>query len=491
MAENNEQNKPVDPAETEEKKQITPVDPVRSADEQQIKPIDKADPATAEDDQHIKTVDPSPVYVSEEEEELEAQLAYQNLKRNRAKRKRKRIIIIAIVVVLAAIVVGIQVANGSKNAEDASMNLFKMAVPVEKGTFVANVNANGKTEPIRSSVVSPEVSGIITSVNVSVGQIVNEGDVVLTLRNDELDQTIRKANDALDEATRTFESADRKVNEAYDARQRAWDRANEADDWSLYAEAELNNAIADAEAAFWSADAKVNSAREDVAEAQQKADKRTVLSPMDGAVVAVNAQVGASVGGATGGTANTNSNSGPLVQISDLSQMKVTVQVNEIDISNVSVGEKAKVTFQALPGLETEATVQSIATVSTGSNTSDSQSSNSSSSGVVTYAVELLLDNAEGKLKPGMTASVSITTQTIEDAIKVPIAYLKGDDAAPYVLKVTDEENKQFEEVPVQVIGRSTSEAAVTGEVAEGDKLLMEEPAAPEGSASDASEEAA
>ena len=96
-----------------------------------------------------------------EEEDLEAQLAYETLKKRREAKKRKRAIIIAIVVVvvLVAIIFNIAGQANKTNGEDAGSQVVTTAV--YRGDFSTTVSANGATEPVNSTVVTPEVDGII------------------------------------------------------------------------------------------------------------------------------------------------------------------------------------------------------------------------------------------------------------------------------------------------------------------------------------------
>jgi HlyD family secretion protein len=187
----------------------------------------------------------------------------------------------------------------------------------------------------------------------------------------------------------------------------------------------------------------------------------------------MSAQNGAAYGSVTGASAKSApaTSNEPLIQISDLSKMKVTVQVNEVDISSISVGQQAKATFSAIPGLELGAVVERIASVSTGSGSTDG-----SMGGVVTYAVDLVIPEPDAKLKPGMTATVNITTQSVPNALIVPTAAIgdgTGEAGAKSVTVVTDVDKGEMHEVPVEVIEQNTSEAAVKGDLHDGDLVLL------------------
>lgn len=401
-----------------------------------------------------------------EDEDLEAQLAYENLKRRREARKRKRIIIIAILLAIA-LIAGIMFIAGRANGEDESADLDPMAVTsaVYRDDFATKVTANGATEPFTSTVVTPEVDGIIENVSVEEGSYVNKGDVLFTIKNDALDKGVREAESKLHSAERALTQANDAVNEAYDAYNRAVDACNASGDWSDFDEAGLRSAINSAESEYEDAKEGIESAQEDLKTAQAEADKRTVRAPVSGSVVGMNAVNGAGVG--SGESSSSSSSSDSLIQISDLSKMKVTVQVNEVDISNISVGQTATATFSALPDVELDAEVQRIASTASGSG------DEGMSGGVVTYSVDLLIPHPDKDLKPGMTATVTITTQNVPNALIVPASALSGIEGDEYVTVLVDEEKGETREVPVTVIEKNNSEAAVKGDLKDGDLVLM------------------
>lgn len=426
-----------------------------------------------------------------EEEDLEAQLAYQNLKRKRESRKRKRIIIVALLVV-AALVAAIVFISGRANdvASDEDFNMLAATSEVYRGEFSTSVTANGATEPLSSTVVTPEVDGIIEGLTIVEGSVVNEGDVLFTLKNDALDKVVReaeaqlesarrssdKANANVDNARRAMDKANADVDAAYANYNREWDVANAANDWESFDEEGLNAAITAAEDAYRAsvdeveaaeeaardAVSAVDSAQASLDEAHQQADKRVVRAPVSGSVVALNAQNGAGIGSESGGS---SAASGPLVQIADLNQMKVTVQVNEVDISTIAEGQAATATFSALPDVELNAVVQRIASVSTGEG--------GEYGGVVTYAVDLLIPEPDKNLKPGMTATVTIVTQSVPDTLIVPTSALQGGEGGWYVTVVDDAEKGETHDAAVNVVAKNNSDAAIDGPLQEGDLVLM------------------
>lgn len=181
----------------------------------------------------------------------------------------------------------------------------------------------------------------------------------------------------------------------------------------------------------------------------------------------MNAQVGASTDSAA--------NAGGLIQIADLTQMTVKVQVNEVDISRVSVGQMAKATFSALPGVELDAQVTRIATVA-----GSGEDSYGYGRGVVTYDVSLLIPQPAAELKPGMTANVQIMLQSVPDTLMVPSSCVAMDEAGcSYVMVVTDYETGAIERRSVTVRASDQTTSAIEGDVSEGDEVLLDPYSAP------------
>lgn len=422
---------------------------------------------------------PAPTPNPSEDEDLEAQLAYENLKRRREAKKRKRIIIIAVVAVIALVGFIVFISGQANEAAEGDGEAELVTGMAYLGDFSTTVQANGATEPVDSTVVTPEVDGIIENLQVQEGSYVSAGDVLFTLKNESLDKEVSDANAELQSAQRAANSANRAVDDAYDAYNRAVDAYNDSDGETEFDETALQSAIDSAEDNYANAVSALQSAQSKLDDAKENADKRTVRAPVSGTIVSMSAQNGAAFGSVTGGSSGSgSSSSGPLVQISNLSQMKVTVQVNEVDISSIAEGQEAKATFSALPGVELSAKVQRIASVSTGSSSGDGGSYGGGGGGVVTYAVDLIIPDPDPNLKPGMTATVTITTQSAPNTIIVPSAAVQEsatDDGTTqkYVTVVDDVEAGTTHDVPVQVVMENSSEAAITGDVKDGDAVLL------------------
>ena len=477
------------------------------------------------------------------DDEAEEQLALEQLEMQRKKRRRKkRIRTAAAAAVAVAAVAGWFITHPPVPATDEEAWQPLTAVAYH-GDFVTEVSSNGATEPLKLTVVTPEVEGIIQDVRVSEGQQVAEGDVLFTIKNDELDRAIQEAERGVSTAQSALDSAYASQSNAYKAQDEAWakynneleaynsnsaiiesqneaytgtlnsiqqlaettaDMADKARDDSVadddlplfevaddlahtaseigaiagempgpveaptkpvYEESTINEGINSANSGVESAASGLETANDTLEQAKENAAKRTVKAPSSGTIIAMNAVDGAS-------TAGGQQSTGALVQIADLTQMKVTVQVNEIDIRDIQVGQKGTATFSALPGVELEAVVEKIASMSSGSG----DVYGGGGGGVVTYAVDLLIPKPDPALKPGMTATVVIKTQDVPDTIIVPTSSLVDNgDGTFSVNVVTDEETWASEPRTVEVIAQNSSEAAIKGDVADGDLVLMGE----------------
>ena len=369
--------------------------------------------------------------------------AYAKLKAKRAERRRKKLIRrgIAVGVVVAIALIAI-IATLVINAQPAGTN-GPVTDMVTEGTFTTTVEAKGQLKPISASVVSPSVDGTVEKINVQAGQSVNEGDVLMTIKNDALDSAVSEAQRAVAAAQEDLNNA--KV--ALAAAQAA--PTTDSDGSTGPSDANANaNAVSTAQRNLASAQAALE-------QATAKAAERTVKAPSSGSIVELNAKVGATVtGGMIMGESDTSGGT-QCMQIADLSKMKVTVQVGEKDIAKIAVGQSANVTYPAFPDIVSQGTVTAIASVA------NSDAANGGG-GNVTFNVDILIEAPDARLKPGMTAEVSVVTEKLDDVVMVPTMALMTEDGEHYYVNVaTDDEGKQTHRVKVAVVTQNDNEAVV------------------------------
>lgn len=379
--------------------------------------------------------------------EISDEEAYAKLKAKRAERRRKKLIRRGIAAgVVAAIVLIAVVVTLAINARPAGNN-GPVTDMVTEGTFTTTVEAKGQLKPISSSVVSPSVDGTVDSINVQAGQSVNEGDVLMTIKNDELDRNVAEAQRAVAAAQEDLANAQKAAAAAQATPTTDVEGASAAAAGAPAASGDTN-AVSAAQRSLASAQANLD-------QANAKAASRTVTAPSSGSIVELNAKVGATVtGGMIMGESDTSGGK-QCMQIADLSKMKVTVQVGEKDIAKITVGQSANVTYPAFPDIMSQGTVTAIASVA------NSDAANGGG-GSVTFNVDILIESPDARLKPGMTAEVSVVTERLDDVVMVPTMALMTEDGEHYYVNVaTDDEGKQTHRVKVTVVTQNDNEAVV------------------------------
>ena len=408
-------------------------DPRTSQDEVQHLPVDSTETLPL-----LTTADPEQQDSSISDEE-----AYAKLKAKRAERRRKKLIRRGIVAgVIAGVILIAVVATAIMSSKPQSTN-EPVLETVQEGTFTTSVEAKGQLKPISASVVSPTVDGTVAEINVQTGQQVNAGDVLMTIKNDGLDRDVTEAQRALAAAQEDLAAAKRALASAQSA--------PAIDDEGNPASTDTSSE----QSAVSSAQRSVESAQAALDQANARAAERTVKAPSSGSIVELNAKVGATVsGGMVMGEGDTSGGK-QCMQIADLSKMKVTVQVGEKDIAKIAVGQSANVTYPAFPDIVSQGTVTAIASVA------NSDAANGGG-GSVTFNVDILIEAPDSRLKPGMTAEVSVVTEQLDDVVMVPTMALMTEDGEHYYVNLaTDSEGKKTRRVKVTVVTQNDNEAVV------------------------------
>lgn len=255
--------------------------------------------------------------LGESDEDMEARLAMESLMRHRRARRRKKLIaggIVGAIVLVGAIAWGVSKFTGNAEGDDAPQ---LMTTFVDRGDFTEAVEASGAAKPVTSVVVNPEVGGTIESVTVAEGDTVQEGDVLLTVKNDELDKAIRDAEMGVRNAKLGVSQAQSTYDTTLDAYNKIDEIKDEEGNVIEYKRGAEGSDVDSAAFAVESARNSLSDAQEAYNIAVANAEKRTVRAPKGGSVVVMNAQVGASTDSAA--------NAGGLIQIADLTQMTVKV----------------------------------------------------------------------------------------------------------------------------------------------------------------------
>ncbi len=180
-----------------------------------------------------------------------------------------------------------------------------------------------------------------------------------------------------------------------------------------------------------------------------------IIAPFDGTITAIDAVAGDLITSYSD-SANTTS----ALTISNLDNLMIEVQISEVDINKIAVGQKANITFDAIANKEYTGYVSSI-----------SSSGAEDSNGVVQFSVWVKLDNADDQVKPGFTSTVSIITANVENALLVPNDAVVSRDGSYMVVVAKDSGTTM---VPVTIGAASDTQTEITsGDIVEGDKVVL------------------
>ncbi|MGH8890888.1 MAG: efflux RND transporter periplasmic adaptor subunit [Acidothermaceae bacterium] len=213
-------------------------------------------------------------------------------------------------------------------------------------------------------------------------------------------------------------------------------------------------------------EAQIEQAQAQVASAQQTYDETTLTAPADGTIGSIDEAVGQSVSAGTtsssGGSSSTGTGSGTssaFMTLTNLTDLQVVADIDEADSSKVEVGSPATVTLNAITGKEFAAHVIEVADTST------------VSSNVVEYQVTFQLDNTDPTIKPGMTASVSVTTDKVDGVLNVVSAAVHSTGGSSYVMVMQPDGSQKQVDVVVGLKGNTTTE--ISGDLKAGDTVAL------------------
>ena len=408
--------------------------------------------------------------------------------------KNNRLFLLLLLVVV--IVFAVVQVNQSRNA--GAENQFQTA-KVERGTLVATIGATGTVRAQQTTVLVWQAAGTVDVVNVKVGDNVPAGFVMAYLSKTSLPQSIilaeadlvsaQKALDDLlnsDTARAQAVIALRDAQEAYD---KAFNWRRELDNdritvreivykkvhgitvpeikeyktWAdettkAIAQEELELAKGRLDDAQRELDRLTEGKSDEIVAAQARVDAAQatlnlsrVITPFGGIVTEAHVLPGDQV--SAGQTA---------FRIDDLSRLLVDVDVSEVDINNVSVGQPVTLTFDAILGNDYHGEVVEVAQTGT------------SVQGVVNFKVTVELKDADASVKPGMTAAVNITVKELNDVVLIPNRAVRLSDGNRVVYRLVDGQ-------PVKTtirLGSSSEDKSVvvSGDIEEGDTIILNPP---------------
>lgn len=332
-----------------------------------------------------------------------------------------------------------------------------------RGTLTLSVTATGALEAVTTVDVGSEISGLVEAVLVDINDRVTRGQVLARLDPDRLEAEVVQAEANLTAARAALVQAQATMEEQRLQTARSEQLATR--DFISPQELETAQAaLARAEASVTSNRAQISVAEAALDVAETTLRKASIRSPIDGLVLSRAIDPGQAVAASF--------QTPVLFTIArDLTQMELHVDVDEADVGQVKAGQSATFTVDAYPGRTFPASVTKVHYAS------------KTVSGVVTYEGVMTVDNADGALRPGMTATADITTDTVPDALLVPNSALRftpPEAASPDQERAADtevvwtRENDTPVAIPVTP-GRTDGQwtEVRNGEVTPGTPLLM------------------
>lgn len=298
---------------------------------------------------------------------------------------KKKTLVIAAVAAIAALAVWL--LSGGKKEEKITFDTAAVA----PANIMNSITATGTIEPVTSVTVGTQVSGIVSKLFVDYNSVVKKGQVIAELDKTNLMSQLNTAKTQLATAQSqlNYQTANYK-------------RYKTLFEKGLVAADDFDNA----KLSYTQAKEQVVSAKEEVQRAQTNLGYATITSPIDGVVLSKSVEEGQTV-------AASFSTPELFTIAQDLTNMQVVADVDEADIGDVKEGERVTFTVDAYPDDTFEGEVKQVRQEATTTNN------------VVTYEVVISAPNADLKLKPGLTANVTIYTAERKGVLSVPSKALR------------------------------------------------------------------
>jgi HlyD family secretion protein len=305
---------------------------------------------------------------------------------------------LAVVLVLAAV-------WAWQTSRSSSGTITYITTPVSRGDLTVTVSATGTLQPTNQVDISSELSGTVATVAADYNDVVKKGETLAALKTDNLTANVNLAQATLEARQADVATAQATVEQTASVFARTQKLAASGYDTQTTfdaAKADSDRAVA----ALASAKANLDIAGANLDIAKSNLSKAAIVSPIDGVVLSRAVEPGQIVA---------SSLQAPVLftLAEDLSKMEAQVSVDEADVGKVAVGNTATFTVEAFQNRVFPAKISQV------------RFSPVTVEGVVTYTAILTIDNADLSLRPGMTATATITVDQVKDALLVPNAALR------------------------------------------------------------------
>ena len=309
-----------------------------------------------------------------------------------------------IIGILIVVVVAVVLAIRAKGKEQP------IPVTTDKAihkTITQLVTATGKIQPEVEVKISPEVSGEIIELPVKEGDIVKRGQLLMRIKPDTYRAQVEAQEAALSGARSSSVSNKAQLSKA----ENEYQRILRLFEQHLVSETDRKTAETQYQSAKASLDAsnfEIQRAEGGLRQIREALSKTIIYSPTDGTISSLSSRVGERVVG-TSQFAGTE-----VMRIADLDKMEAQVNVNENDVVNVKPGDVARISVDAYPDRKIQGVVREIASTARTNNAGTQEE-------VTNFEVKISIPDHSLRLRPGMSATADVETETVQNVIAVPI----------------------------------------------------------------------
>jgi len=316
------------------------------------------------------------------------------------KKSKKKLIVFSVLFLMAIATV---VLLATRKKEEVIEVTTEKA---ERRTITSIVSATGRIFPEVEIKISSEVPGEIIDLPVVEGQLVKKGDLLVRVDPDRAETQVRQRKVTINTAkARSLEAKAQRLQAEQDL-----GRVEELFAKGFISEKELEDGKTLVEIRKMQEQSsllEIERAMSVLEEAEEELSKTVTFAPMDGTISKLDSELGERVVG-TGSFAGTE-----IMRVADLTNMEVRIEVSETDIIHVKVNDKATVEVDAMSDVKFDGYVTEISSSAANVRQNNDQ--------LTTFEVRIKLTAPSPKLRPGMTATADIETETVEDAVSVPM----------------------------------------------------------------------
>ena len=348
----------------------------------------------------------------------------------------------------------------------------------QKGTLVVSVSSSGQVSSTNNSSISTKASGVVSKVYVSNGDTVSAGDAIAEISLDQsAKQQYSQALASYQSAKNTLTTAQNKQYSLQATMFQKWDSYKNLAENGTYQNEDGspnndNRVLPEfmiSQDEWLAAEADYKNQQQVIAQAQTSLNSAwlslqesspTIYAPIDGTISGLSLQPGAVIAstGSSSSSSDSNSSSQKVANVYTDSTPTISLNLTEIDVTKVKIGDKATVTFDAFPDNTYTGTVLSIDTVG------------STTSGVTNYPTVIKLDVANNSILPNMSASANIITDKKTDIIVVPTSAIETTNGISYVQVM---KNGKPQQVEVEIGIASDTQTEIVSGISEGDTIVI------------------